>query len=528
LPYDGDVVRPVVRTAVACLLAIGLTMSCGPSTADPPASPPAARAAAPTLTVAYAEPQAREVVERGIDRIVNLLSSERLVTIRRDGRPQPRLAERWQVSPDGLTWRLTLRDGLKFHDGQPITAAAVQAAIDLPSSPRDAETLPGLRDVVAIDAPTPREVVLRLKRPNAFVLESLNLAPIGSSTGAAAGPFRRTARTTGKAVLARFDGYYRGQPSLASIGIAEYPSQREAWSAMLRGDVDLLWDVAPDAFEFIKEAPNIHVATFLRPFVRALTFNVGHPVLGRREVRRALNLGVDRRLVIDATAGGQGLPATDHIWPNHWARDAAAPAYGFDLAAARALLDGAGLRPRTKAGSTSRFTFTCLVQDDPRYERLALLLQRQLLSLDVDMQLETLSQPEFNARLAAGRFDAFLTEVIAGHGLDLTYMMWHSKPAGPYFRTGYGAANVALDRLRDARSDDDTRTAVRALQRTMFDDPPAVFIYWQVASRAVSRRFVVPGADGQDPLSTIAQWQLGDGRQTGATDRAAPAGAARP
>ena len=59
--------------------------------------------------------------------------------------------------------------------------------------------------------------------------------------------------------------YYRGRSDLAGVSIAEYPSQREAWSAMMRGDVDVLYDIAPDAFEFVKESPNAHIASYLRP-----------------------------------------------------------------------------------------------------------------------------------------------------------------------------------------------------------------------------------------------------------------------
>ena len=94
---------------------------------------------------------------------------------------------------------------------------------------------------------------------------------------------------------------------------------------------------------------------------------------------------------------------------------------------------------------------------EPRFERLALLIQRQLLGVDVDMRLEALPLREFATRVATGQFDAFLSELIASHGLGFTYMMWHSKPPSPFFRTGYAGADAALDRVRAARTDDETR-----------------------------------------------------------------------
>jgi peptide/nickel transport system substrate-binding protein len=497
------VVRPFICTALLCLVA-----ACG-SDVRPATARPGPGTAADTVAVAYADPRSRADRERGLDILVGLLADERLVGLTKDGRPEPRLAERWDVSPDGLTWRFTLRAGLTFQDGTPITSAEARAAIAPDPATPPNRTPPGLRDIVSIETPTPREVVVRLKRPNAFLLEGLNLSPVTGANNSGAGPFRLDSRAPGKVTLRRFEQYYRGKAAVAGITIGEYGSQREAWTAMMRGEVDVLHDVTPDAFEFVKESPNAHVASFLRPYVIALTFNMAHPLLGRREVRQALNMAIDRTIVIDSVAGGRGVPAVDHIWPNHWARDAAAPAFTFDPAAARAALDAAGLRTKGSAGRRERFSFTCLVQADPRFERLALLIQRQLLGIDVDMRLEAVPISEFPARVASARFDAFLGELIAGHGLGFTYLLWHSTPP-PFIRTGYKGADAALDRVRDARTDDDLRTAVHALQQAMHDDPPAVFLYWAQASRAVSRRFILPAGDDLDILRSVDRWKLVD------------------
>ena len=57
---------------------------------------------------------------------------------------------------------------------------------------------------------------------------------------------------------------------------------------------------------------------------------------------------------------------------------------------------------------------------------------------------------------------------------------------------------------------------VHALQRTMHDDPPAAFLYWEQASRAVSRRFVLPAGDDVDILRSVDRWRLVDRRAAGA------------
>ena len=495
--------RLFVCTALLCLAA----GACKPPTGGGPAATPAPGSASDIVAVAYSAPRSREDGERALEILVSFFADERLVTLGRDGRPEPQLAERWVVSPDGLTWRFTLRRGLFFQNGQPITSADARTAIVPDPQAPDSSVPPGLRDIVAVETPTPQEMVIRLKRPNAFLLEGLNLSALTSADDSGAGPFRLDKRTPGRATLRRFDRYYRGRSDVAGVTIAEYPSQREAWSAMMRGDVDVLYDIAPDAFEFVKESPNAHIASYLRPYVIALTFNMAHPRLGRRDVRRALNQAIDRARLIDTIAGGRGVPAVDHIWPNHWARDTAAPTFAFDPAAARAALDAAGLRRKGGTGAPSRFSFTCLVQADPRYERLALLIQRQLLAIDVDMRLEAVPISAFRPRVASGKFDAFLGELIASHGLSFTYLLWRSTPE-PFIRTGYTGADAVLDQLRAARSDDELRQAVHDLQRAMLADPPAAFLYWGQASRAVSRRFILPAGDDVDILRSVDRWRL--------------------
>lgn len=503
-------------TALVCLAGCG-----GPPVDRPSAAPPAAPpgGSTPGITIAVANPHVRSAPgtpDQAVSGVVRLLTTERLVSVSRDGRPQPRLAERWEVSPDGLAWRFTLRRGLTFQDGEPITSAAVQRAIG-PSDPNGTEyVIPGLRDVAAVEAASPHEVVIRLRRPNAFLLDSLNLAPISGASGSPAGPFRLDQRPSNRAILGRFKGYYRGRPALESITVVGYPSHREAWSAMLRDEVDGLYDVAPEALEFAQDSPQTQVTSFLRPFVTGLVFNVAHPQLGRREVRRALNLAVDRKRVIDTVIGGRGVPATDHLWPNHWARDDSAPAFTFDPDGAKAALDAAGLPATRRNGPPTRLSFTCVLPADPRYERLALLIQRQLLTVDVEMRLQPVPMSEFQRHVLSGKFDAFLVEVVAGFGLDLIYANWHSSPAGPYFRTGYRSADPVLDRLRQARTDEETRAAVHALQNTMFEDPPAVFIHWAYASRALSRRVVVPADDGNDIMRSVDAWRRADGPAAGA------------
>jgi peptide/nickel transport system substrate-binding protein len=475
----------------------------------------ASPARVPELTIGYADPRPRVSVDRGIATIVNNLTSERLLSLGRDGRPEAALVERWQESPDGLTWRFTLRKDLRLQDGSPLDAPVVRdwLTASLRASADQGGLFPGLRGITSIEAPGPLEFVVHLSQPDDLLLEGLAYtSPQGGRDGnRTAGPFRIDSRDREGVKLSAFPDYYRGRPRLERIQIREFPSARNAWGAMMRGELDFLYDVPPEALEFIEQSSTTFVATFLRPYVTTLVFNEAHPVLGLRDVRVALNAAVNRTEIIKVALRGRGYPATDHVWPKHWAYDPLQPRFRYDAARAAALLDAQGLRPDRLHGRDrgARFAFTCLVPgDEPRFEQVALLVQRQLVEVGVDMQLESVPVPVLQQRLRSGTYDAFLFELGSGHGLGWAYWFWHSSSGPQWVTTGYRSADAALEAVRGARTDDGRRDAVRQLRRAMHTDPPGAFLYWSESTRAVSRRFDIPHVPDRDILFTVSQWRL--------------------
>jgi ABC-type transport system substrate-binding protein len=153
--------------------------------------------------------------------------------------------------------------------------------------------------------------------------------------------------------------------------------------------------------------------------------------------------------------------------------------------------------------------------DDNRLERTALLLQKQLFDVGIDMKLEPMTSAVLLPRIAAGKFDAFLFEMANGRTLSWVYTFWHSPThdVQTYNFTGYSAADAVLDRIRSARSDEEVRAATADLEQTFRENPPAVFLAWQTQARAVSRRFAVVAEPNRDILSTAWQWKLAGPQQ---------------
>jgi peptide/nickel transport system substrate-binding protein len=289
--------------------------------------------------------------------------------------------------------------------------------------------------------------------------------------------------------------------------VINYPTQRKAWAAMMRGDIDMLYEVGREAVEFIEAETSVNTYSFPRPYYISLTFNVRHPVLRDARVRRAINRAVDRAALIREGLRGRGSPADGALFPQNWAYAAPETPFTYDPAAARRLLDEAGYpaRPNPATAVPMRFQFKCLVfQEDPRYDRIALLVQKQLADVGIDLQLVPTPLVEIGKKAEAADFDAFLMEM-SGRSLSRVFEFWRSGE-GP-INSGYKAADDVLDRMRANGSEDEIRASVAELGRVMHADPPAAFLVWQETSRAALDTFDVSPEPKRDILTHLWMWR---------------------
>jgi peptide/nickel transport system substrate-binding protein len=436
---------------------------------------------------------------------IDTLSAEPLVAIGWNGRAVPKLAVEWTWSEDGRTLKMQLRRGVVFHDGSPLTPDAVVA---------DLKRLLGNQGYARVTSIKPEgddRVVFHLKEPDAFLLAELFKATIktGDKREFGTGPFRLQKREP-EVVLEAFKRYHMGVPSVSKVTIRTYDTPRAAWAAMMRGEVDFLYEVNRDAVDFIEAASSIQAFSFPRPYYIPIIFNLEHPVLGRRDVRQAINEAIDRGAVVKTALNNRGQPADGPIWPYHWAYHSATSTYTYNPDAARLRLDAARLPMKARSANTmpGRFGFRCLFwSEDPQFERIALVVQKQLFEIGIDVEMIPMTLDDLQDRLRAGTFETVLVPMVSGRSLEWTYAFWRSAPQ-PIVNSGYRAADAALDRLRAARSDEETRIAVADLQRIMYEDPPAAFLVRPETARAADDAFLVPAEEkGRDIAGTLWQWK---------------------
>ena len=470
-----------------------------------------AAALAAVLTAACGGDARRAAVDQGlklqigtfvpkehIPGLVLLLSSEPLVSVDWDGRPSFKLAESAEMSADGLTLRVKLRSDVRFHNGERVTAQGVRDLL-LPM-------LLTTNDVADVTSIGEDRLTIRLHRAHSFKPVDLSFFTIDhpKRLDLRTGPFKVVSLEPSP-VLEPFAQYHGGAPRVQRVEIKEYPTHRAAWTAMMRRDVNFLHEVSRDAIEFIDAGGDIRTYPLLRPYYVPLVFNVRHPVLQRREVRIALTEAIDRNEIVRNGMRTHGEPAEGPFWPHHWAYPRGRYPVPFNPEAAEARLDGAGLRVvRREPEMPTRFGFTCLIPaGDTRFERIALLVQRQLFAIGVNMQLQAVPVGVLLDRFLKGNFEALIYEMATGRTLNFPYRFWHSQGL---LSAGYSSADEALDRMKLAATEDDLRVAVADVMRIMRADPPAVFLAMPREMRAADRSFQIEYETDADIFGTL--WEM--------------------
>ncbi len=347
---------------------------------------------------------------------------------------------------------------------------------------------PRLEDILSLDATGDREIRVRTRVPRLLTLDDLTDLPLAPLPGGRVlAPFVSGTVSEEGFTARGVPNYFRGASAVNVVEFRSHRSLRAAWAALMRDEIDALYEVNRDAVEFVEREQRVRVYPFLRPFVSTLMFNVNRPELAPADVRRALSRIVDRDAILKAAYRGRAQPADGPLRPGHWVLG--------EVPSTRRSPASADVLPRN-------LRIRCLVAPEVEtqpFERLALVLQKQFADSGVDLELEAVTMKELGSRLRVGDFEAVLLEAIGG-GPTWMYGLWHSPSSGPvrFIANGYAAADRELDAMQMARDEEELKRAVAAVYRKMADDPPAIFIAWPEVARAVSTRFEVPVEKGVD------------------------------
>jgi peptide/nickel transport system substrate-binding protein len=489
---DGRGRSRLSPTDVAAVLALAVSTAFGMSCQRSGRS--AASPAEITLRIGVAQLSATSSIA-GLSQLNQILTVESLARTGDDGRMEPVLAESWTLSGDGRLLTVKLRPGVTFTDG---TAFDANLAVKILPDAVRATLGPVSEDIEGIDRSGPETFQIRFRGSSMFHLEALEatIAKPGSTAGIGTGPF---ATAPNSATEWRGNAaYYLGRPTIDRISVSNYPSVRAAWAEALRGNLDMLYEVSPDALDSLERSKTISTFAYTRHYQHVLVLNSRTPALSAREIRRALDAAVDRTAIVREALRGHGVASSGPVWPKYWALPRAVQPTTFDPARADTLVRQVA---RQKPG---RIRFTCLVPSIDELERVALEVKRQLARVGIEMTVEGVSQDELFQRGGKGVYEAIMIDLVSGPTLVRPYAVWRSGMPLNWGKFGNPTVDAALERVRGAGTEAQYRQAVSDVQQAFLDDPPAIFLAWSVRARAVSTRFIVPPVgSGRDILGTL-------------------------
>lgn len=423
---------------------------------------------------------------------------------------RPGLAERWETSPDGLTWTFHLRKGVRFHCGEPLTARDVKDHFDRWIDPKQAfptrSKVAALEETRVVDDHT---VVCKLKNPTLVFLNNISqtewgypgiphgkhVAKHGKDYGVVpdsicgTGPFRVKSWTKDDRIeLTRFDDYRWGSPAYENMGPAHLdrlvfrtiPEDAARAAELETGGIDLDIDVAPQHIARL-EGKGVKITSIPRLSSNHLGFNVEKDVFKDVRVRKAFAHAVNREQIAQFVMRGQADVAAGFIHPmapGATPKDEMKPFMAdFNLEKARALFTEAGFAPgaggvRQKDGKPLRVT--CFVFTE-LHERIVTPIQATLREAGADMQIKRLEAAAFTAATRAGDHDLRFLPMI------------YSSADFMYFFVSQAVPTPNTTRWRDDRTD----TLFRATQTTL-REAERVKSFQQMEQRLVEQAVVVP------------------------------------
>jgi peptide/nickel transport system substrate-binding protein len=425
----------------------------------------------------------------------------------------PALASSWD-QPDPRTLVFHLRDGVKFADGQPLTARDVAWTID--SMRNGAVISPKAASYASVDSVEARDgrtVVFHLKHPDNFLLRNLSTGAIGIVPYGSGKNFWRNPVGTGAfrfvseridqdVVVERNPNSWSVEPKIARVRFAVVPDAITVSLELEKGSGDVEINSLPmDSLPVLAKRSDLAVEDTRGTEIQYLAFNTRDPILSDVRVRQAIAFAIDRRLIISALWHGHAQPAVSLLPQGHWAWTGDVERYDYDPARAARLLDAAGYR---RGAHGTRFHLTMKTSTDERARLLAAVLQQQMAEVGIALDLRSNEFATFYADVTRGAFQMYSLYWIGGNEQPDIFSYVFSTARFPPKGANRGRyANAQLDALLDDAAENENMNQRRAdyiqAQQILARDVPAVNLWYLDTIVVHNKRLthVVPTASGQ-------------------------------
>jgi peptide/nickel transport system substrate-binding protein len=427
------------------------------------------------------------------------------------------LAERWDISSDGLVITFHLKKGVKWHDGHPFTAHDVMYTYKVIVDPSTPTAYAG--DFLQVKkAEVVDDYTFRVTYPQPFapalaswamsvlprhLLEGrdikaspLSRHPVGT------GPYRFVKWTTGQEILLKSNpDYFEGQPYIGEYNYRVIPDTATMFLELKSGGIDWM-GLTPIQYtrqtsdqKFLKQFNKYRYLAFSYTY---LGYNLQSPLFQDRRVRQALSYAIDKESIIKGVLLGLGQPATGPYKPDSWCYNPDVKKYPYDPEKAIRLLKEAGWTDSNgdgwldKNGRTFSFVIMTNQGNDIR-ARTGVIIQDNLKKVGIEVKLRVIEWAAFIKEFIDKRnFDATIMGWTIPPDPDL-YDVWHSSKTKEGELNFISYKNPELDQYielgRHTFDREKRKEYYFKIQEILAEDQPYTFLFVPDALNCISSRF---------------------------------------
>lgn len=400
---------------------------------------------------------------------------EGLVRIDREGEIVPALAESWEVSDDGLSWTFALKEGVTFHDGEPMTPEDVVAKFERATDPDSGHTHPEYYDAVERVAAEGNAVTFTLSEPASSLLynlarpdsiiyragteETQRSQPVGT------GPFRFAAWVQGSEVrLERFEDYHGTPAYLDAVTFRIIEDTNAQLAALQAGDLDLVAvALSPENALQLQNDPNIKVTEGSATTEITLALNNSREPLSDPRVRQAISHAVDKNAIVEGAMFGYGTVIGSHVSPIEPYFEELNP-YPYDPERARALL--------AEAGYEDGLTLDFELPPYPLERRAGEVIAQQLSEVGITANVTSVEWTTWLERIFT---EADYQMTIIGHAEPRDLGIYGNPDY--YYRYDNPEVQALLERIETTSDEAEQLALYREVARTIADDAVNVWVF---------------------------------------------------
>lgn len=412
-----------------------------------------------------------------------------------DGNLVPAVASGYEVSGDGLVYTFTLRDGVKFHNGNPVTAADVKSSLETcADSSSGSALIPAFSNIASIGTPDDRTVVITLAEADpdflsyvagvkAAIVPADNADPDGSPIGT--GPYQYVSRSVQENIkLESFPDYWGGKPDIDEVTFKVCADTDSVVTSLNSGSIDMMAHLTTTQAEQLSDDFDVVEGTM--NLVQGLYLNNSFEPFQNEQVRQALCYGIDRDEVIAMVSDGKGVKVGSSMFPNFkkYFEPELADTYTYDVERAKELL--------AEAGYGDGFTFTITVPGNyPQHVDTAQVIAEQLKEIGVTAKI---NQVEWNTWLddtyGNRNFEATLVGVDASYfAASAMLSRFNSDAKNNFINYSNPDYDIAYETARSTVNEEEQTAAYKKCEEILADTAASVYIQDLPDMVALNKKF---------------------------------------